>query len=113
MTSEIIDVWPTCPQCQTARCARCQLCGAERDFFPQAFQADENAGELRFCTSCDDVAQLQYFRECTKCGHDFGEGYTPPDEPPPEDHSRAMRVLMLLIAGAAIIGAYFYWLLRR
>ena len=113
MTSEIIEAWPTCPQCQTPRNARCLVCGAASDFFPQAYQTDESAGALRYCSSCDDVTKLEYFRECHQCGHDYGEGYLPPFEPPAENESRAWKVLWLMIAGAGIIGAYFYWLFRR
>ena len=112
-SNEIIDAWPNCPQCNEPRNARCLLCGATRDFFPAAYQATDESNGLRFCTTCDDVAELQFFRHCHKCGHDFGDGYEPPVEPRREDETRAWIVLGLLVVGCAVLGGYFYLLFRR
>jgi hypothetical protein len=112
-SSEIIDAWPSCPQCRSPRNATCLLCGASRDFFPAAYQQEGEPHGLRFCNTCDDVAELEYFRECHKCGHDFGDGYEPPKAPRQEDETRAWIVLYLMLAGAAALGTYFYFLLRR
>ena len=111
--SEIIDAWPNCPRCNAPRTALCFTCGEERDFFPTAYQVDENAGPLRFCSACDDVTQLRYARECQECGHDYGEGYVPHSEPPAEDTRRAMGLLWLLVAGGGLLAIYFVWLVRR
>lgn len=112
-SNEIIDAWPTCPECSEPRHAVCKLCGAARDFFPPAYQQEAEPDGLKFCATCDDVAELRYVRHCHQCGHDYGDGYEPPTEPPRVDETRAWIVLCLLVAGTAALGAYFYLLFRR
>lgn len=112
---DVIDAWPLCPACQVARVAVCKVCGAAKDYFPPAYQLAGEDHELRFCASCDDVAELQYYRRCPECGHDFGAGLEP-KEPPPDDHENRARVwllLFVLLGGAGLMGAYFYSLFRR
>lgn len=115
VSGNVIDAWPLCPECQAARVAVCRMCGAAKDFFPPAYQQEGENHELRFCTGCDDVAELQYYRHCHACGHDYGAGVVP-EEPPPEEHENRGRVWLLLLAlvgGAVLLAAYFYSLFRR
>jgi hypothetical protein len=93
----------------------CRLCGAARDYFPPAWHAEGEHHGLRFCASCDDIAELQFYRRCHACGHDYGEGIIP-EEPPAEErenHERVRWALYLLLGGAGLLAAYFYWLMRR
>lgn len=114
-SSGVVDAWPLCPKCQTARVAVCQVCGAAKDYFAPAYQAEGDSHTLRFCDGCDDVAELRFYRACHACGHDYGEGVVPP-EPPVEEHENRRRVWLLLLAmlgGAVLLGVYFYSLFRR
>lgn len=114
MPSEVIDAWPLCPQCGAARVAECQVCHAAKDFFPAADQQPGHEHELRFCISCDDVAELRFYRLCHACGQDFGDGLTPrsPEPQEHEDLSRIRWVLLTLLGLMAAVAGYFYWLLR-
>jgi hypothetical protein len=111
---DVVDAWPMCPECQTARVAVCRVCGAAKDYFPSAFQHEGENHGLRYCSSCDDVGQLNYYRHCHQCGHDYGSGIEP--NRPLEDHENLQLIRWILIAMAAGTGlavAYFYWLFRR
>lgn len=110
---EIIEAWPRCPHCDMPRLAECRLCGASRDFFPSAYQQEGESHNLRFCLTCDDVAELQYARRCHQCSHDYGEGFEPPEVSHRENESRAWMVLWLMLAGSAGLAGYFYFLFRR
>ncbi|QDU28737.1 hypothetical protein ETAA8_38420 [Anatilimnocola aggregata] len=112
---EIIEIWPKCPECGASRQAECLVCGNATDFFPTAYQPDEQAEALRFCPDCDDVAQLRFYRRCHRCEYDFGDGYTPPLRVEEQEHeSKLAWVLLLgLIAGLAVLMAYFSLLFRR
>jgi hypothetical protein len=110
---EIIEAWPQCSDCSAPRMAECLTCGEQQDFFPSAYQQEGESHNMRFCRTCDDVAELRYCRRCHRCGHDYGDGYEPPPPPPNENESRALLVLFLLVAGGMGLASYFYFLFRR
>lgn len=78
VAGEIIDAWPKCPECGAGRHAECTICGSVAEFFPAAYQTDQQDESLRFCEACDDIGQLRYFRRCHRCNHDFGDGHELP-----------------------------------
>jgi hypothetical protein len=108
--------WPLCPVCKQRRDVLCEVCGSRGTKFALADEANVETGTqvLLFCDSCDDHFRPQFFRTCQNCGHDFGSGIEPePVSQPielPENTARTWLVIGGLIAVAAVIGAYFYWL---
>lgn len=110
---EIIEAWPQCPQCSAARMAECRTCAEQQNFFPAAYQQEGESHNMRFCRTCDDVAELRYCRRCHQCSHDYGDGYEPPALPLAENESRAWIVLFFLVAGGLGLASYFYFLFRR
>ena len=108
--------WPLCPSCRQRREVLCNVCGSRGSKFALADLIEEQGRTqvLLFCDTCDDHFRPQFFRICHHCGHDFGNGIGP--EPVqqklelPENTVRTWLVIGGLIAFAAAIGAYFYWL---
>jgi uncharacterized paraquat-inducible protein A len=103
--------WPVCPQCQARRQVQCSICGSSGTDFPLA-DVIESGGEsivLLICSSCDDHFRPEMFRLCPRCGHDFGDGISFESASQPLDSSpRTWVVLGVMLAGAAILAAYFY-----
>ena len=108
--------WPNCPGCQQRREVRCNVCGSRGSKFSLADLIEEGGRTqvLLFCDTCDDHFRPQFFRTCHHCGHDFGSGITPePVQQPielPENTRRTWLVAAGLIAFAAAVCGYFYWL---
>ncbi len=109
--------WPTCLACGERRSARCLVCGASGANFPLADIVETDSGHdvLLKCDDCDDLIQPQWFRLCARCGHDFGSGIEISQAPKPfiDLDRRGAIVLAALLAGAAVLLAYFFWLFRR
>jgi hypothetical protein len=108
--------WPICPACRQRREARCPACGISGMAFPLADIQRSAAGErvLLFCSTCDDHFVPEWYRLCSRCGHDFGEGIEFGGPAPREPlNPRTWLVLAgLAVAGGAIV-AYFVWLFRN
>ena len=109
--------WPLCPGCQQRREVLCSVCGSRGSKFALADLVEEQGHTqvLLFCDTCDDHFRPQFFRICHHCGHDFGSGIeSEPVQPElrvPENTRRTWLVAVVLLAIAAVIGTYLYWLM--
>ncbi len=66
---------------------------------------------LVMCPTCDEPFTPEYVRRCESCGHEFPDGYDPPETPAEaEDLSgQAVAVIVgLIVLSAGLIG-YFVW----
>jgi hypothetical protein len=75
-------------------------------------EAGTEAPILLLCTQCDEVFPPSFYRECQRCGHDFGEGV-----PAPLDDAganlRPVLVLFGMLALAAVILGYCWYLFQQ
>jgi len=75
-------------------------------------EAGAEAPILLLCTQCDEVFPPTFYRECQRCGHDFGAGVpAPPDDA--GANLRPMLVLFGMAALAAVIFGYCWYLFQR
>jgi Putative prokaryotic signal transducing protein len=123
--------WPTCPHCSRPRLTSCPVCETAGTHFAEAFMPDlgpdalEPAGEaestlLVLCPTCDEPFAAQFPARCEWCGHRFRDGYEPPTGDvqavsqftPLEIEGRVVIVTLGLIAFAAALFGWFYYVLR-
>ena len=76
-------------------------------------EAMEEGPILLLCPQCDEPFTPTFYRLCQSCGHDFGEGVPSPTEEPVESNARVLFVMFLLVAVAAGILGYCWYLFRR
>lgn len=117
-----IGLWPQCPDCARKRTTVCPYCGTSGVDFPWADEGDptEEYPELWIeCPVCDSVYEPDYLDRCEWCGNRFPSGIKPPQEPRRAPrvtwqwNPRLVIVLLAMAAIMAVVGGYFYWLLRR
>lgn len=67
---------------------------------------------MLMCPTCDEPFEPQYPRRCEWCGHEFGDGYNVAlaEGPAEEVGSRAILVILGLLALAAGLVAYFMFI---
>lgn len=107
------DEWPTCPECGERRQAECPYCGGAGDDFRLA-DVEETATGARVlfaCPSCDDTFEPKFYRRCARCGHDFGSGVAVELDEPESVNPRVVVVLVLLVASAAVLCGYFFYIM--
>lgn len=128
------DAWPCCPRCQLPRQAICPICQtAGTDFSLADYQlapapllpvtgtatpATATAAEtplfpLLHCRTCDEVFRPRFYARCHACGYDFREGLAVESAAFDGLASRVQLVVLSLLATAAVLVLYFWWLLRR
>ncbi len=95
--------WPECSECKTRRLVQCSVCLADGTDFRLADMDDlveevDDENVLLLCSTCDEPFLPQFYRECTECGFDFGEGIES-DEPAPEE----LNGRVLLVIGAVVL----------
>jgi hypothetical protein len=107
--------WPKCPQCGERRAVRCSVCGSSGTSFPLADIEETAAGQrvLLVCETCDDHFRPDFFRQCHRCGHDYGDGFEVERQwAPIELNARTWLVLGMLAVCAALFIGYFVWLMN-
>lgn len=132
--------WPRCPKCGQRRHAICPICQTAKDDLPlaeylppsaplensrpccggcESAETPEPAGAgeeiplLLFCATCDEAFPPTFAALCQKCGHDFGNGVQPPEPELATAGGRAALVVCGLIALAAGILGYFWYLFQK
>jgi hypothetical protein len=66
------------------------------------------------CPQCDEVFEPRYYRTCSACGHDFGEGLEPaaPDAEVLDWSPRVLIAIVALVVCCLALMIYFGLLLR-
>lgn len=126
-----VDPWPLCPHCGRGRLTSCPVCETAGTHFAPAFMPDFGSDEpgsgvdrpdapMVLCPTCDEPFAARFPARCEWCGHRFRDGY----EPPPGElqtlagfstfdvGSRAVLVTLGLIAFAAALLGWFYYILN-
>lgn len=79
----------------------------------EAPAAEEQDAILLLCPQCDEAFRPVFRQLCPQCGHDFGDGVTTPVAEPVESNARALFVIFGLLALAAGILGYCWYLFQR
>lgn len=112
----LVESWPRCPQCGAPRLTRCPACGTSGTGFPPAdVQPDPPSPRpLLLCIQCDEPFTPQYARDCEWCGHEFPDGFRPPE---PAEADQFSPALLAIVAIAIVVVAglltYFAFLLHN
>ena len=105
--------WPRCPQCSAKRRMQCSLCGAVRLKFPLV---DREPGEgptqvLMHCPDCEEHFRPLFWRRCTDCDYDFGDGVATAAGDQAAEYGQGLRIwlaLGLLGVCLLVLGGFFY-----
>lgn len=122
-------VWPNCPECDHPRLAMCPYCKMSGDHFPDAYGGpppppiegkvaanpqetlDRSRERYVICPTCDEPFVPRFFRRCTWCNYDFGEGVEPPEPAAPKvpfsKQWRNPRVIATLI-GLGVVATVLF-----
>ena len=125
------DAWPPCDTCGRARQTICPTCGNAGNRFPLAeYQAlaepqrgtresgEEHATEPRntqvllLCERCDEAFRPRFYRMCPACGAEAADGLAPAGKVNEQLSSRVLLAIYGLLAVAALLLLYFWWLFR-
>ncbi len=108
--------WPRCPKCGAPRITRCPACGMSGTGFPPGdVQPDPPSPRpLLLCIQCDEPFLPEYAGDCEWCGHEFPDGFRPPE--PVETESLSPALLAIVAAAILVVVrlfAYFAFLVRN
>lgn len=110
--------WPVCPECNTRRLVQCSICATDGIDFRLAHMGDlveeaDDENVLLLCSTCDEPFLPRFYRECSGCGYDFGDGIVCDEPASDELNPRVIFVIGAVLVSLVGLLIFFGFVLRR